>query len=124
MAETTVAVSFSECGGGMVVDKVDADLLAALHRAIPATSGHTLQLVTLGRPLQGLEVRVVDQDGRHQLALAPPLPLPPLLPLVLALLAVSATFWLSELSEDLTCLPGLLSDPLSWLPAFLSDPRS
>ncbi len=27
MAETTVAVSFSECGGGMVVDEVDADLL-------------------------------------------------------------------------------------------------
>src|SRR4051812_23002266 len=41
MAETTVAVSFSECGGGMIVDEVDADLLAVLHRAIPATKGHT-----------------------------------------------------------------------------------
>jgi fatty-acyl-CoA synthase len=30
MAETTVAVSFSECGGGLVVDEVDADLLAVL----------------------------------------------------------------------------------------------
>ena len=39
MAETTVAVSFSECGGGMVVDEVDADLLAVLHRAVPATRG-------------------------------------------------------------------------------------
>ena len=28
MAETTVAVSFSECGAGLVVDEVDADLLA------------------------------------------------------------------------------------------------
>ena len=37
MAETTVAVSFSECGAGLVVDEVDADLLAALHRAVPAT---------------------------------------------------------------------------------------
>jgi fatty-acyl-CoA synthase len=63
MAETTVAVSFSECGGGMVVDEVDADLLAVLHRAVPATKGHTRRLVTLGRPLQGLEVRVVDEDG-------------------------------------------------------------
>ncbi len=55
MAETTVAVSFSECGGGMVVDEVDADLLAVLHRAIPATKGHTRRLVTLGKPLQGLD---------------------------------------------------------------------
>jgi fatty-acyl-CoA synthase len=63
MAETTVAVSFSECGGGMVVDEVDADLLAVLRRAVPATRGHTRRLVTLGRPLQGLELRVVDEDG-------------------------------------------------------------
>ncbi|MEO3761006.1 fatty acyl-AMP ligase [Mycobacterium sp. B14F4] len=63
MAETTVAVSFSECGRGMVVDEVDADLLAVLHRAVPATKGHTRRLVSLGRPLQGLELRVVDEDG-------------------------------------------------------------
>ena len=63
MAETTVAVSFSECGGGMVVDEVDADLLAVLHRAVPATKGHTRRLVTLGQPLPGLELRVVDEDG-------------------------------------------------------------
>jgi fatty-acyl-CoA synthase len=63
MAETTVAVSFSECGGGMVVDEVDADLLAVLHRAVPATRGHTRRLVTLGRPLHGLELRVIDEDG-------------------------------------------------------------
>ncbi len=63
MAETTVAVSFSKCGGGMVVDEVDADLLAVLHRAVPATKGHTRRLVTLGQPLPGLELRVVDEDG-------------------------------------------------------------
>ena len=63
MAETTVAVSFSECGGGMVVDEVDADLLALLHRAVPASRGHTRRLVSLGKPLHGLEVRVVDEDG-------------------------------------------------------------
>jgi fatty-acyl-CoA synthase len=63
MAETTVAVSFSECGGGMVVDEVDADLLAVLHRAVPATRGHTRRLVSLGRPLEGLELRVVDEEG-------------------------------------------------------------
>jgi fatty-acyl-CoA synthase len=63
MAETTVAVSFSECGGGMVIDEVDADLLAVLHRAIPASKGHTRRLVSLGRPLDGLELRVIDDDG-------------------------------------------------------------
>jgi fatty-acyl-CoA synthase len=63
MAETTVAVSFSESGGGMVVDEVDADLLAVLHRAIPATRGHTRRLVSVGKPLDGMEVRIVDEDG-------------------------------------------------------------
>ena len=62
MAETTVAASFTECGAGMVVDEVDADLLAALHRADPATKGKTRRLATLGRPLDGLEARVVDGD--------------------------------------------------------------
>src|SRR6185312_16083781 len=63
MAETTVAVSFTECGAGMVVDEVDADLLAVLHRAVPATRGRTRRLATLGRPLNGTEARIVDEDG-------------------------------------------------------------
>lgn len=63
MAETTVAVSFSECGGGMVVDEVDADLMAVLHRAVPATRGRTRRLACLGRPLQGMATRIVDEDG-------------------------------------------------------------
>src|SRR3954467_102474 len=63
MAETTVAVSFSESGGGMVVDEVDADLLAVLHRAVPATRGNTRRLVSLGRVLKGLEIRVIAEDG-------------------------------------------------------------
>ncbi|ORW87523.1 long-chain fatty acid--CoA ligase [Mycobacterium sp. IEC1808] len=63
MAETTVAVSFSACGGGMLVDEVDADLLAVLHRAVPASRGHTRRLVSLGRPLEGLELRILDEGG-------------------------------------------------------------
>ncbi|MCG5431946.1 fatty acyl-AMP ligase [Mycobacterium sp. MYCO198283] len=63
MAETTVAVSFSDCGAGLVVDEVDADLLSVLHRAVPATRGRTRRLATLGRLLDGLEIRVVDEDG-------------------------------------------------------------
>ncbi len=65
MAETTVAVSFSECGGGLVVDEVDADLLAALRRAIPASKGSkTARLACLGPLLAGLEARVVDEVGK------------------------------------------------------------
>ncbi len=63
MAETTVAVSFTEHGTGMVVDEVDADLLAVLHRAVPANRGHTRRLVCLGRPLTGMQVRIVDEQG-------------------------------------------------------------
>ena len=63
MAETTVAVSFSECGGGLVVDEIDADLLAALRRAVPATMGNTRRLATLGPLLGGLEARIVDEVG-------------------------------------------------------------
>jgi fatty-acyl-CoA synthase len=63
MAETTVALSFTECGRGLVVDEVDADLLCALHRAVPASRGKTRRLACLGQPLKGLEVKIVDQDG-------------------------------------------------------------
>jgi fatty-acyl-CoA synthase len=63
MAETTVAVSFTECGRGLEVDEVDADLLAVLHRAVPATHGRTRRFASLGRLLKGLEARIVDVDG-------------------------------------------------------------
>jgi fatty-acyl-CoA synthase len=63
MAETTVAVSFTECGRGLTVDEVDADLLSMLHRAVPASRGKTRRLASLGRALKGLEVRIVGQDG-------------------------------------------------------------
>jgi fatty-acyl-CoA synthase len=66
MAETTVAVSFSQCGGGLVVDEVDADMLAALHRAVPATTGNTRRLASLGPPLNGIQARIVDEDGAVQ----------------------------------------------------------
>ncbi len=63
MAETTLAVSFSELGDGLVVDEVDADLLGALRRAIPATKGNTRRFASLGPLLEGLEARIVDPDG-------------------------------------------------------------
>jgi fatty-acyl-CoA synthase len=63
MAETTLAVSFSPCGAGLVVDEVDADLLAALRRAVPATKGNTRRLASLGPLLKDLEARIIDEHG-------------------------------------------------------------
>jgi len=63
MAETCLAVSFSPCNAGLVVDEVDADLLAALRRAVPASKGNTRRLASLGPLLRDLEARVVDEDG-------------------------------------------------------------
>src|SRR5829696_9979260 len=63
MAETTVAVSFSKSGAGLVVDEVDSDLLAALRRAIPATKGNTRRLASLGPLLKDLEARIIDEHG-------------------------------------------------------------
>ncbi|ORB00846.1 long-chain fatty acid--CoA ligase [Mycolicibacter minnesotensis] len=63
MAETVLAVSFSKCGAGLVVDEVDADLLAALRQAVPATKGNTRRLASLGPLLEGIEIRIVDENG-------------------------------------------------------------
>ena len=63
MAETCLAVSFSPCNAGLVVDEVDADLLAALRRAVPASKGNTRRLASLGPLLRDLEARIVDEDG-------------------------------------------------------------
>ncbi len=63
MAEATVAVSFSPCGTGMVVDEVDADMLAVLHRAVPAERGNIRRLASVGRLLDGLEARIVNEHG-------------------------------------------------------------
>ncbi|KAA8961436.1 fatty acyl-AMP ligase [Mycobacterium sp.] len=63
MAETTLAVSFSPVEQGLIVDEVDADLLSVLRRAVPATKGNTRRLASLGPLLDGLEARIVDEDG-------------------------------------------------------------
>jgi fatty-acyl-CoA synthase len=63
MAETTLAVSFSPVETGLLVDEVDADLLNALRRAVPATRGNTRRLASLGPLLDGIEARIVDEDG-------------------------------------------------------------
>lgn len=73
MAEATLGVSFAPTGQGMRVDVVDAEELEARRRAVPVTTGAGTEQAgertvrsfpLLGPPLQGLEVQVVDDEGR------------------------------------------------------------
>ena len=65
MAECTLAVSFAGLGAGLEVDAIDAESLAARHRAEPLPDGAAVrrEFPLLGRPLRGLELRVVGEDG-------------------------------------------------------------
>ncbi|MCW4352015.1 fatty acyl-AMP ligase [Hoyosella sp. YIM 151337] len=65
MAETTLAISMA-VDTGMTIDEVDADLLEAMHTAVPAQKGaNTRRLVTLGPLVPNLEGRVVDNEGNE-----------------------------------------------------------
>lgn len=64
MAETTLAVSIPDPLQGQVLDVVDADLLEAMGRAVPATKGNLRRLATLGKMVPNLEGRVVDKEGQ------------------------------------------------------------
>jgi 1-acyl-sn-glycerol-3-phosphate acyltransferase len=61
LAESCVAVTIA-CGEGRPrVDHVDADLLATAGRAVPAHPGsRTRTLVSVGTPINGQQIRVVD----------------------------------------------------------------
>jgi fatty-acyl-CoA synthase len=65
MAETTLAISFGRVDAGAEVDDVDADLLEAMHTAVPAWKGaHVRRLVKLGPLVPGLEGRIVGAEDR------------------------------------------------------------
>jgi len=62
MAEATLAVSFAQLGAGMEIDEVDAEQLEAGRTAVSAAAAETRRAFPLlGKPLPGLEVRVVDE---------------------------------------------------------------
>ncbi|WP_305094228.1 fatty acyl-AMP ligase [Prescottella sp. R16] len=63
MAEVTLAVSVPEPGVGLVVDRVDPDLLEAGGLAVQSNRSNARPLATLGRLVPGLEGRVVARDG-------------------------------------------------------------
>lgn len=63
MAEVTLAVSVPEPGQGLVLDRVDPDLLEAGGLAVRSTRSNARALATLGPLVPGIEGRVVARDG-------------------------------------------------------------
>ncbi|MCG8920536.1 fatty acyl-AMP ligase [Actinokineospora sp. PR83] len=63
MAETTLAVSFAPLLSGLRLDSVDADKLESEQLAVPAADGPVRSFALLGKPLAGIEARIVSGDG-------------------------------------------------------------
>lgn len=65
MAESTLAVTFAPLETGIEVDAVEPDELERRRRAVPAEadSQQARRFAMLGRPLEGIEVEVVDDAG-------------------------------------------------------------
>ncbi|WP_199512637.1 fatty acyl-AMP ligase [Nucisporomicrobium flavum] len=61
MAEAVLGVSAPEPGIGLGADRVDPDALELTAAAVPHRDGRPL--ATLGRPFDGIEVRVVAENG-------------------------------------------------------------
>ncbi len=68
MAESTLAVTFPRPGSGMAVDHVDRRVLETDDFAAPLGYGERggRRLARLGRPLDGIELRVVDPETGHE----------------------------------------------------------
>lgn len=65
MAEVAIAGSFPEPMSGLTTDTVNAAVLESEHKAEPVEPGHpdAREIVVLGRPVPGLEFRVVDPEA-------------------------------------------------------------
>jgi len=65
MAEVALAGTFPEPGAGLVTDCVDRRVLETERYAAPVAPGTegSRRLALLGRPVPGLEIRIVDRDG-------------------------------------------------------------
>ncbi len=65
LAECTLAVSFMPIDSGIEVDLVDESLLAAEHRAVPATAdtAKTREVVNCGIPMPEYDLDIRDENG-------------------------------------------------------------
>ncbi len=64
MAENGLAVTMPPCGRGPIVDTVDLEQLQGRRRAVPARDGAGRPFVSVGRPIDGTRVGIVDELGR------------------------------------------------------------
>ena len=69
MAESTLAVSFSRVGGGLLVDTVGAEALSAERKAVAAQPGSTssVEVVQCGPAFEGHEVRAFAEEDTESL---------------------------------------------------------
>jgi fatty-acyl-CoA synthase len=66
LAENSLAVSAPKAGTGYKVDRIDRDVLESEQGAVPAAEGSTgIEFVSAGRPLPGVEVKIVAADGHE-----------------------------------------------------------
>ena len=65
LAETTLAVSFGAVGEPPIVDLVSRDAIAAAHyaRPVPAHRDMAQQIVCVGFPVNGMEVRIIREGS-------------------------------------------------------------
>jgi fatty-acyl-CoA synthase len=66
MAETTLGICFDTSPRVVNVDVVSSHDLRVLSVATPGTGSETKEIVSVGRPVVGLEVRVVDERSRRR----------------------------------------------------------
>jgi fatty-acyl-CoA synthase len=63
MAETTLAVSFTDCAAPVRVDQVDRNLLKTEGRAVPSQGERARGFVVCGRPISDSTVEIRAEDG-------------------------------------------------------------
>lgn len=63
MAEAVLALTIAPMGTGINMDEVDPEELAASGRAVPAGAGRTKRIASCGTPLEGVELRIMGEDG-------------------------------------------------------------
>lgn len=64
LAESTVALAIPPLGQEFKIDKVDRKLFEEDRRALPSQDKQALEFVACGLPMEGHEVRIVDDEGQ------------------------------------------------------------
>ena len=67
LAESSVGLAFPPLGRGPVIDRIDRDTFARSGQAVPIKEKNApaLEFVACGQPLQGHQIRIVDDTGRE-----------------------------------------------------------